>query len=73
MCDESGTEFGAFMIGVILGSFVFGCIGGCIGDKECTKAWQKAAIERGVGRFHPDTGIWEWTVEPVKKTPEKEK
>lgn len=30
------------------------------------------AIERGVARHNPETGYWEWTVEPVKPKAESE-
>jgi hypothetical protein len=66
--DDDNFIMGAFFIGMILGAF----LSGCAVHKLTTDAYQKESIERGIARFHPETGAWEWTVEPVKKKAEKE-
>lgn len=44
-------------------------VGGMFLTADCVKnEWRTDAISRGVARYHPVTGEWEWTVEKREET-----
>lgn len=47
-----------FILGFILGII----LSACLSTSFCCSIWRSSAIERGVARYHPVTGAWEWTV-----------
>lgn len=65
MHDDLYAFVGGFVVGIII-SFM-------IVFTTTNELWRSSAIERGVARYHPVTGQWEWTVPKVeaekKETP----
>jgi hypothetical protein len=52
---------------MVLSFFLGSIVGYCVGLDTAIGNIRRECISRGVARFHPVTGQWEWTVPEVKK------
>lgn len=55
------SEGETFLFGMFVGSLLVGMLA-CLASSNL---WRAEAIERGVARYHPTTGQWEWTVKRI--------
>lgn len=68
MKDQDSLTLGeavALFIGLLLGAFVVTVLIGFTGNLSGTLRGE--AVRRGVARYHPQTGQWEWTVPEVNE------
>jgi hypothetical protein len=62
MGDDNGGCL-LFMFGAMFG-FVIAAVGVKL---NTDRQWREESVSRGVAACDSQTGIWKWTVEPVKK------
>jgi hypothetical protein len=68
MKDPDGMTTGeavSMLIGALLGAFVVTVLIAFTGNLAGTLRGE--AVRRGVARYHPQTGQWEWTVPEVNE------
>ena len=68
--DNEASAFGCFVVvAVVILALTFGW---AVSGTAMLSDMRREAIERGVARHNPETGYWEWTVDPVKPKAEIE-
>jgi len=68
MESYSGAELLTAFAGGILAGLLVGAL---VASASARTYHHQDAISRGVARYHPETGAWEWTVEKKAILPEK--